>query len=74
MLVAINPTHALCLMGVFCFRNFYGRLTDPSVKPEVIDAAKRLLGVDHVEVDHGVDAHCHRIAGQNLIAFGSLSA
>ena len=34
--------------------------------PEVVDTAKRLLGVDDVEVDHRVHAHCDGVARQNL--------
>ena len=34
--------------------------------PEVVHAAERLLGVDDVEVDHGVHRHGHRVPGQDL--------
>ena len=34
--------------------------------PEVVNTAKRLLGVDHVEVDHRVHAHRDGVARQNL--------
>ena len=35
-------------------------------KPEVINAAQGLLGVDDVEVDDCVHTHSHRVPRQNL--------
>ena len=35
--------------------------------PEVVHTTQSLFSLDDVEVDNGVDAHCHRVSGEDLM-------
>ena len=38
-----------------------------SSSPEVVDTTERLLGLNDVEVDDGIHAHCYRVPGEDLV-------